>query len=157
MASQDQYQCTIGRSLLIPLVIKIWCRSMMPLWKVAAQADKYRSHMRRNSGLRLYVLCNFSPSKGGSGYNGDADFPHPAYGNYPQPHSSQIVLQPFFPDLAPKMIQRLIKIALNLQISIHVGLAKSDGCAGEQVGNRNCLFKSTTNVCSPSPTRYSLP
>ena len=32
--------CVIGRSLLIPLVIRIWCRSIIPLWKVAAHADK---------------------------------------------------------------------------------------------------------------------
>ena len=34
------YQRVIGRSLLIPLVIRIWCRSIIPLWKVAAHADR---------------------------------------------------------------------------------------------------------------------
>ena len=35
-----QYQRVMGRPLSIPFVIRIWCRSMMPLWKVAAQAAR---------------------------------------------------------------------------------------------------------------------
>ena len=39
----------IGKSLFTPFDIKIWSKSIIPLWNVAAQLAKYKSHILANS------------------------------------------------------------------------------------------------------------
>ena len=48
-----QYHLVIGKSLLMPFVNTIWCRSMTPLWKEAAQPQRYKSHILINSSSNM--------------------------------------------------------------------------------------------------------
>lgn len=60
-SSQNQYHRTSGNPLLIPFANRIWCRSMIPLWKVAAQDDRYKSHILTNFSsniLRTSFICS---------------------------------------------------------------------------------------------------